>query len=117
MKQPLDQLDAVANLPANWDGEGAEKPSAVAVRNAKLFLMDLAVAGEPSMSACANGSVDAYWRTRSGPILVNFNTHGGMAFYAEIAGFKLKGESPIQETCADESLRERSDLMHKPAEF
>jgi hypothetical protein len=25
--------------------------------------------------------------------------------------------SPTQETCADESLRERSDLMHKPAEF
>lgn len=102
MKDALEELSSVAKLEADWDGEGAEKPSSVAVANAHRFLETLSRAGEPMMSACADGSVDAYWKTADGITLMNFNAKGKIGFFSDFAGFKIKGsgsttqEAPVE---------------------
>jgi hypothetical protein len=46
--------------------------------------------GSP-LSPCADGSVDAYWKRADGTILMNFESTGGVEFFAELAGVRLKG--------------------------
>lgn len=89
-----EHFEKIAALDADWDGEGAEKPSQVAIANAQRFLLALAAFGEPAIGPCADGSIDLWWNpVGKESALVNFTGAGGTSFYAEIGGIRFKGSA------------------------
>ncbi len=84
----------IAALAADWDGEGAEKPSEAAIANARRFLQELATMGEPSIGPCADGSIDLWWSPNGRKyLLINFTSSGTAGFCSEIGGMKFKGSA------------------------
>lgn len=61
MATPLEQLDAMHNVPENWDGYGGLPPQPAAVNEAKAFLKVLAAAypemAEPYVTPTPDGGI------------------------------------------------------------
>ncbi len=89
-----ERFQNVAALSADWDGEGAEKPSEVAIANARRFLQEITTLGEPDVGPCADGSIDLWWNHGGRKyVLINFTNSGSAGFCLEIGGMKFKGSA------------------------
>lgn len=64
MATPLQQLDAMHNVPENWDGYGGLPPQPNAIQEAKAFFASLAGIAEltsPYLSPTPNGGIQFDW--------------------------------------------------------
>lgn len=89
-----ERFEEIAALEADWDGEGADKPSAAAIANARRFVEALAKLGEPVVGVCSDGSVDLWWSPGSDgdTVLINFKD-ARASFYSMIGGMTFKGSA------------------------
>lgn len=93
-----ERFKEIAAMGSDWDGEGAEKPSEVAIANARRFLQEIATLGEPSIGPCADGTIDLWWNASGRKyLLINFTEDGNAGFCAEIGGMKFKGSAHSAE--------------------
>lgn len=78
------QLRSYADLPENWDGEGATTPSAEAIENAIQFLYDKPVQIPlPSPDIGSAGEVGVYWDENGIFAEAVFEGDGHFHYYAE----------------------------------
>ena len=64
MASPLEQLNAMHNVPDNWDGYGGLPPSVAAIEAAIAFFQSVAEMpemSEPSLSPSPNGGIQFDW--------------------------------------------------------
>lgn len=89
-----ERFNEIASLGADWDDEGASKPSMLAIANARRFLQAIKLLGEPDISPCADGSIDLWWNPGGrNCLLINFTDKGSAGFFSQIEGMKFKGSA------------------------
>ena len=74
------------SLKPNWDDKEAEPVSESAFKNLEEFLKNMPKLGQPVISPCPDGSIDAYWPPRKLPyqiayMLINFTPEDGDSEY------------------------------------
>jgi hypothetical protein len=83
-----------AQLPNDWDGEGAITPTRASLGNTLRLLESLCETlpdlPAPDMGPCANGSVDLYWKEPEFTLLMNVHD-SDFSWYGEKSDFKTKG--------------------------
>lgn len=85
-----------AQLPDDWDGEGATAPKLVSIATTLGLLNSLAKTfpniPAPDLGPCANGSLDLYWKHPNFTLLMNVND-SNLSWYGEKGNFKTKGNA------------------------